>query len=252
MSRFSSFPLHCAALATLLLALLPSLACAEKFTGVGRPASVAELAAWDIDVRPDFMGLPPGSGSVAQGAKLWEAKCALCHGVFGESQDAFPPLVGGSTRADIERGRVAALSAETEVPKTTMMKLATVSTLWDYIRRAMPFNAPKSLTVDEVYAATAYVLHLADIVPADFVLSERSIGSVQQRLPNRNGMSTLHGMLQVNGKPDVASVACMKDCPVGAQPASVLPGVARVRNGNLANQNRPYGAVRGIESSQRP
>lgn len=252
MSRFSSFSAQCAALAILLVTLWPCLACAEKFTGIGRPASIAELAAWDIDVRPDFTGLPAGSGSVAQGAKLWEAKCALCHGVFGESQEVFPPLIGGTTRADIERGRVAALSAETEVPKTTVMKLATVSTLWDYIRRAMPFTAPKSLTVDEVYAATAYVLHLADVVPADFVLSGQNIASVQERLPNRNGMTTQHGMLQINGKPDVASVACMKDCPVAAQPASVLPGVARVRNGNLANQNRAYGAVRGIESSQRP
>jgi len=256
MSRFSSFPGRGVWRAALLAVLLPTLACAEKFpqkfSHIGRPASIAELAAWDIDVRPDFAGLPAGSGSVAQGAKLWEAKCALCHGVFGESQDMFPPLVGGTTRTDIERGRVAALSAETEVPKTTMMKLATVSTLWDYIRRAMPFDAPKSLTVNEVYAATAYILHLADIVPADFILSEQSIASVQQRLPNRNGMTTQHGMLHIDGKPDVASVACMKDCPVAAQPASVLPGVARVRNGNLANQNRPYGAVRGVESSVRP
>ncbi|MCV4754288.1 hypothetical protein OFC37_33005, partial [Escherichia coli] len=75
-----------------------------------------------------------------------------------------------------------------------MMKLATVSTLWDYIHRAMPWTAPKSLSVEEVYAVTAYILHLGGVVPEDFVLSDRNIAEVQARLPNRNGMQTQHGM----------------------------------------------------------
>ncbi|HSW83104.1 MAG TPA: c-type cytochrome, partial [Usitatibacter sp.] len=68
-----------------------------NYEGVGRPATPAEIAAWDIDVRPDFKGLPPGSGSVQQGQKVWDAKCASCHGTFGESNEVFTPLVGGIT-----------------------------------------------------------------------------------------------------------------------------------------------------------
>lgn len=224
---------------------------AETFPQIGRRATTAELAAWDIDVRPDFKGLPAGSGSVAQGQKIWESKCASCHGAFAESSDVFPMLIGGTTQADIERGRVAGLTAVTETAKSTIMKLATVSTLWDYIRRAMPFDAPKSLSVDEVYASTAYLLHLADIVPAGFTLTEQNIGQVQQRMPNRNGMTTAHGMSELSGKPDVASVACIKECTVNEKLLMVLPASINGRNGNLANQNRPYGSVRGIDTSRR-
>ena len=245
MSRFLK-PVLC-----LLLLLAAQLACAEVFPQIGRKATNAELAAWDIDVRSDFKGLPAGSGSVAQGQKLWESKCASCHGAFGESSEVFPLLIGGTTQADIERGRVAGLTAATETAKSTMMKLATVSTLWDYIRRAMPFDAPKSLTIDEVYAASAYLLHLADIVPVGFTLTEQNIVQVQQRLPNRNGMTTAHGMGAVNGQPDVSGSACMKDCEVNEKSLSVLPATINGLNGNLANQNRTYGSVRGIDTSRR-
>lgn len=235
----------------LLLWLLPVIAGAESFPQVGRPASIAEIAAWDIDVRPDFKGLPAGSGSVAQGQKIWEAKCAACHGAFGESPEVFPPLVGGTTQADIERGRVTGLNAATENARTTIMKLATVSTLWDYIRRAMPFDAPKSLSVSEVYAATAYLLHLGDIVPADFTLTHENMAEIQKRMPNRKGMTTAHGMLAVDGKPDVISEACVKDCKVDERSLLVLPAAVNGRNGNLADQNRPYGSVRGIDTGRR-
>lgn len=245
MSRFLKAAL------SLGLMLLSQPSFAETFPQIGRRATTAELAAWDIDVRPDFKGLPAGSGSVAQGQKIWESKCASCHGAFGESSEVFPMLIGGTTQTDIERGRVAGLTAASETAKSTMMKLATVSTLWDYIRRAMPFDAPKSLSVDEVYASTAYLLHLADIVPAGFTLTEQNIGQVQQRLPNRNGMTTAHGMSEVSGKPDVASVACMKDCAVNEKSLAVLPATLNGRNGNLANQNRAYGSVRGIDTSRR-
>ena len=224
---------------------------AETYPNTGRRATVAEIAAWDIDVRPDFRGLPPGSGSVAQGMKLWEAKCASCHGAFGESPSAFPPLVGGTTRDDIERGRAAGLIAATENAKTTMMKLATVSTLWDYIRRAMPFDAPKSLSVNEVYAATAYILNLADIVPADFTLTDKNIRDVQGKMPNRAGMTVNHGMRDISGKPDVISEACMSACKVDESSLVVLPPSGRGLNGNLAEQNRSWGPVRGIDTGAR-
>ena len=92
----------------------------------------------------------------------------------------------------------------------------------------------------------AYLLHLGDILPADFVLSDRNIAEVQQRLPNRNGVTREHGLWDVRGKPDVANAACMKNC--GAEPriASSMPEHARDSHGNLAEQMRPVGPVRGI------
>jgi cytochrome c len=89
---------------TLLLAVVPAQA-GTQFPGVGRAATPAEIAAWDIDVRPDFKGLPPGSGSVAKGQQVWDAKCAACHGTFGESNEVFAPIVGGTTAEDIRTGR---------------------------------------------------------------------------------------------------------------------------------------------------
>jgi cytochrome c len=213
------------------------------YKGVGRPATPAEITAWDIDVRPDFKGLPPGSGSVQQGQKIWDAKCATCHGTFGESNEVFTPLVGGITAEDIKTGRVASLT-KPEVARTTIMKLATVSTLWDYVRRAMPWNAPKSLTTDEVYAVVAYLLNLGDVLPGDFVLSDRNIAEVQARLPNRNGMTRNHGLWEVKGKPDVVNIACMKDCATDVKVASVLPEEARDSHGDLAQQNREVGSAR--------
>ncbi len=232
-----------------LVASLPVMA--EPYPSIGRRATVAEIAAWDIDVRPDFRGLPPGSGSVAQGMKVWEAKCANCHGAFGESPAMFPPLVGGTTREDMASGRASGLIAATENAKTTMMKLATVSTLWDYIRRAMPFDAPKSLSVNEVYAATAYLLNLADVVPADFTLTDKNIREVQGKMPNRAGMTLNHGMREVSGKPDVVSEACMSACKIDEASLVVLPPSGRGLNGNLAEQHRAWGPVRGVDTAAR-
>ncbi len=226
-----------------------------NFVGIGRAATVAEVAAWDIDVRPDFKGLPAGRGSVAQGQVIWEAQCASCHGVFGESNEVFTPLVGGTTPDDVRSGRVARLNDPAFPGRTTFMKLATVSTLWDYIRRAMPWNAPKTLKTDEVYAVTAYMLNMADIVPESFVLSDQTIAQVQQRLPNRAGMSTAHAMWpgELPGsttQPDVKATACMNNCATAAtQVASRLPDFARDAHGNLADQNRLVGAQRGAQTA---
>jgi len=225
----------------------------STFPGIGRDATPKEIAAWDIDVRPDFKGLPAGSGSVAKGQDVWEAKCASCHGVFGESNQVFNPLVGGTTAEDIKNGRVATLMRPDYPGRTTMMKLSSVSTLWDYINRAMPWAQPKSLSVEEVYAVTAYLLSLADVVPSDFTLSNKNIGEVQKRLPNRNGMTTDHGLWPGKeigkGKPDVAGSACMKDCAVDAKVTSFLPNFARNAHGNLAEQNRTVGAQRGANTA---
>jgi cytochrome c len=217
---------------------------ADASTGLGRPATADEIAAWDIDVRPDFVGLPPGSGSVQTGGKLWDDKCASCHGSFGESNEVFTPIIGGTTKDDIGSGRVAALNNRS-VQRTSMMKLSTLSTLWDYIRRAMPWTAPKSLTVDDVYGLVAYLLYLSDIVTDDFVLSNANIASVQARLPNRLGVTREHGLWEVGGRPDVQSRACMTKCPVSGTISSTLPDEASGSHGDLTEQFRLVGPARG-------
>ncbi|MDH4051752.1 MAG: c-type cytochrome [Rubrivivax sp.] len=230
-------------------------ALAQGYPGIGRPATAKELAAWDIDVRPDFKGLPKGSGTVAQGMDVWEGKCASCHGIFGESNEVFSPLVGGTTAEDVKSGHVARLLDAAYPGRTTLMKVATVSTLWDYIRRAMPWNAPKSLSVDEVYAVTAYLLNMGGVLPDDFTLSDSTIAQAQARMPNRNGMTTDHGLWPGKGlgqgaKPDVKAVDCMSNCAPEPTLRSFLPDFARNAHGNLAAQNRMVGAQLGADTTQ--
>jgi hypothetical protein len=134
------------------------------------------------------------------------------------------PLIGGVTGADIDRGNVQALLAKPPVPRTVFMKLATLSSLFDYIQCAMPWTAPKSLQPDVVYASIAYLLYLAGIIPGDFVLSDHTVSEVQAALPNRNGMTSDHGLwpgadeaaggIGNGGVPDVQAVRCMVDCAV--------------------------------------
>ena len=226
----------------------------SSYPGLGRPATVKEIEAWDIDVRPDFKGLPKGSGSVAQGQDLWEAKCASCHGIFGESNEVFSPIIGGTTKKDIEVGRVANLTRADYPGRTTLMKVATLSTLWDYIHRAMPWNNPKTLSANEVYAVTAFLLSLAEVVPEDFVLSDQNIAEVQNRMPNRNGMQTRHAMWpgsEFKGmpRPDTQNVPCMSQCATEPKLSSFLPDFARNNHGNLREQNRLVGPQRGAETS---
>ena len=226
-----------------------------SYPGVGRDATPKEVAAWDIDVRPDFKGLPPGSGSVAKGQDIWEGKCAQCHGFFGESGEVFSPLIGGVTQDDIKTGHVANLRATTFPGRTTFMKVATLSTVWDFINRAMPWNAPKSLSTDDVYAVTAFMLNLSGIVPDNFTLSDKNIRDVQSLMPNRNGMTTEHNLWpgkEFNGvaKPDTQNVACMKDCAPEPKVASFLPDFARNAHGNLAEQNRLVGAQHGADTTR--
>ena len=243
---------------TPVLLLLCGFAAAQgsaSYPGVGRDATAKEVAAWDIDVRADFKGLPPGSGSVANGQDIWEAKCAQCHGFFGESGEVFSPLIGGVTKDDIKTGNVANLKATTYPGRTTFMKVATLSTVWDFINRAMPWNAPKSLSTDEVYAVTAFMLNLSGIVPDNFTLSDKNIREVQSLMPNRNGMTTEHNLWpgkEFKGatKPDTHNVACMKDCAPEPKVASILPDFARNAHGNLAEQNRLVGAQHGADTTR--
>lgn len=253
MSRF------CKSILVLALAGVSTAALAfDNYGGVGRPATAAEVKAWDIDVRPDFKGLPKGSGSVDRGQELFEEKCASCHGSFGESNEVFTPLAGGTTKEDSKNGRVKGLSSGELPQRTTFTKVATISTVFDYIQRAMPWTSPKSLKPDDVFAILAYLLNLQEIVPADFVLSDKNIGDVQKLLPNRNGMTTDHGMwpgasakkggIGNGGKPDTANKACMKNCKSEVLIGSRLPEYARTAHGELADQYRSFGPVRGTRT----
>ncbi|SEG40780.1 cytochrome c [Methylobacterium sp. 190mf] len=145
---------------------------AERY-GIGRPATEAEISAWDIDVDRDGRKLPPGSGNIAHGRDVFEAQCTSCHGARGEGGTG-ERLVGG-------QGTL----ASTRPVKTVGSFWPYAPTLFDYIRRAMPMNAPQSLSDDDVYAVSGYVLYLNGLVPDGTVLDARSLAAI--RMPNRDG-----------------------------------------------------------------
>jgi S-disulfanyl-L-cysteine oxidoreductase SoxD len=144
--------------------------------GLGQPATPSDIAGWDIDVRADGLGLPPGSGSVRDGLKVFAESCAACHGDKGE---------GGPT--DRLVGGMGTLGSTNPV-KTVGSSWPYATTLFDYIRRAMPLSAPQSLTANQVYAVSAYLLYLNQIVPAEAVLDAESLPKVQ--MPNRGGFTS--------------------------------------------------------------
>ncbi|MFK3736970.1 c-type cytochrome [Massilia sp. TN1-12] len=141
--------------------------------GLGQAATAEQIRGWDIDVRADGAGLPPGQGSVGQGRAIYAARCQACHGANGAGGTA-PRLAGGQC------------TLATKAPVLTVGSYwPYATTLYDYIHRAMPLDSPQSLTPDEVYALTAYTLHLNGIVGADTVLDAASLAAV--RMPNRDG-----------------------------------------------------------------
>ncbi len=155
------------AAALVLLLAAPALAQSKKEAvrnyGIGHAATAAEIAGWNIDVRPDGEGAPPGHGSVKEGEKVYMDKCAACHGEFGESAGRWPQLAQG-------KGTLASGNPV----KTVGSYFPYLSSVFDYVRRAMPFGDAESLTNDELYAVTAYVLNLNDIVDDKFVLSKET------------------------------------------------------------------------------
>ena len=164
--------------ACVLALAAPALAQGKKDTvrnyGIGHAATPEQIAGWDIDVRPDGQGAPPGHGSAKEGEKVYMDKCAACHGEFGESAGRWPQLAQG-------KGTL----ASSDPVKTVGSYFPYLSIVFDYIRRAMPFGAAQSLTNDELYAVTAYVLNLNDIVDDKFVLSKQTWGQV--KMPNQAG-----------------------------------------------------------------
>jgi cytochrome c len=141
--------------------------------GFGTPISETEIAAWDISIMPDGSGLPPGSGTPEQGAKVYAVKCALCHG----------PEARGGTNAALVGG--APLTTGIDTPKTIANFWPYATTLFDFTRRAMPWQQPRTLTNDEVYALTAYLLALNKIIGPNDVMDAGTLPGV--RMPNRDG-----------------------------------------------------------------
>ena len=164
----------CLKAALVLVALAGMAVAAERKLDIGRVATPAEIAGWDIDVRPDGQGLPPGSGSVKAGEVVYMGKCAACHGEFGESAGRWPQVAGGA----------GSLNSHDPV-KTVGSYFAHLSTVIDYVRHAMPFGDAQSLSNDELYAVVAYMLFLNDIVDDKFVLSRETYRAV--KMPNAGG-----------------------------------------------------------------
>lgn len=167
-------------------------AMAQEDYGLGREATDEEIAGWDIDVPPSGADLPAGSGSVAEGKQLYQNQCRSCHGAKGED-GAMDQLAGGQ----------GSLASDSPV-KTVGSYWPYATILYDYIYRAMPFNAPQSLSPDETYAVTAYVLYLNGIMEVDATLDADSLPEIQ--MPNRNGFES------PDPRPDVNATACMSNC----------------------------------------
>ncbi len=142
--------------------------------GLGRTALPEEIAAWDIDVRPDGRGLPVGSGNAYDGEEVFEDNCAICHGSFAEGVDNWPKLAGGEGSL-----------ADEDPLKTVGSYWPYTSTVWDYVNRSMPFGNAQTLTADEVYAITAYILYSNDLIEDDFELNQDNLATFE--LPNAGG-----------------------------------------------------------------
>ena len=163
------------AFATLAFTLVAGAASAEG-PKLGKPITEAEIAPWDISIMPDGSGLPPGSGTAAQGAKIFAQACSACHGDNGKGTEFGSALLGGPPRATLDGG------------KTIRNYWPYATTLFDYIRRAMPYSMPNSLTNDEVYALTAYILALNQLIGEGDTMNAQTLPKVQ--MPNRDGFIT--------------------------------------------------------------
>jgi cytochrome c len=195
--------------ATLVVATAASAAEPGHY-GYGATATPEQIKGWDIDVRgDDGAGLPAGSGTVQRGTEVYAEQCAACHGTFGEGEGRFPKLVGGAGTLRDDRPELTVGSYWPFAP-----------TLWDYINRAMPMAAPHTLSGDDVYALTAYILNLNNVVPSDFVADRDSLPKV--KMPNRDSF------VWTDPRPDTMAKPCMSGC---ARPEDIkITSTAEGRN----------------------
>ena len=239
-----------------------------KGVSFGRPATANEIKAWDIDALPDGSGLPEGEGSVEEGDELYEAQCASCHGEFGSGGNGYPQLTGGNQSKD-ENGVVKTLKNQrvygsTDAPKRTIGTYWPVATtLFTYIRDAMPYATPKSLTNSETYAITAYLLAQDGItidgeeMDEEYVLNAEKLSKVT--LANRNGFyPDIDGM---NGTDPIENVRafyadraknigsgtrCMTDCKdPGGQDGKTEPSVVKIGY-EMSDVSPAYSTVRDL------
>src|SRR5690606_22139923 len=193
------------ALAIVGCSVTGSATASEKRLNIGREATAEEITGWDIDIRPDGHGLPVGRGTVKGGEPLYVERCAACHGEFGESAGRWPILAGG-----------AGTLASHDPVKSVGSYWPYASTLIDYIRRAMPFGASQTLTNDELYAITAYVLYLNDVIQDEnFELSDKNFTAI--KLPNQ--LNFIDDDREMAERAFWRKDPCMKDC---------LPGEAKI------------------------
>ncbi|TAM60902.1 c-type cytochrome [bacterium] len=223
-------------------ALAAGTATAQTY-GFGQPATPAAIAGWNIDVNGlSGAGLPAGRGTVAEGQKVYEERCASCHGVFGEGAGRYPVLAGGQ----------GTLTADRSV-QTVGSYWPYAPTLFDYVRRAMPFPAPQTLSDDQVYAVVAFILNLNNIVPANAVMDAKTLAAV--KMPNRDGFLT--STWTHDTRPDLHSTACMKNCKSG--PVQVISDLVslhvtpeQTESGNVGSQVEFKEAPAGPATAARP
>jgi len=164
---------------------------------IGRVATGGEIAAWNTDIRPDGQGLPPGRGSVAAGETLYGQQCAVCHGDFGEGVGRWPALAGGFDTLTDQRPT-----------RTIGSYWPFTSTIWDYVNRTMPYGNARSLNADQVYALTAYLLYLNDLVDEEFTLSRDNFATIH--LPNEANF--IADDRTQTERPGLSTPVCMEAC----------------------------------------
>jgi cytochrome c len=187
--------------------------------GIGRAATSAEIAGWDIAVRGDGHNLPPGSGTAREGEDLYVTHCASCHGDFGEGLERWPALMGGRN------------SLRSDQPKRTIGSFwQHAPSVFDYIRRAMPYAAPQSLSNNEYYAITAYVLFLNEVIGEDDKMDAASLPRIA--MPNRDGFV-------LEGRPDTENNACMSNCRQGRPVTVTMDSRRFVEPGSGSGTSQP-------------
>lgn len=194
---------------------------------IGRAPTADEIRGWDIDVRPDGQGLPEGKGTVAQGEKLFMDNCAACHGEFGEGNGRWPVLAGGK----------GSLTSDNPV-KTVGSYWPYASTVFDYVRHAMPYGNAESFSVDEYYALVAYVLYLNDVITdQNFELSNKNLATI--KMPNEQGF--VMDDRAATEKSFWQKDPCMKDC---IAPVKITARAAII---DVTPEDGKDGKPRGVE-----
>ena len=202
MSKSAMYKASAAAALMLVVSAFAPAQAGTEIAGIGQPITDAELVNWDISVYFDGEGLPEGKGSLEEGEEIWGAKCAMCHGDFGEGARGYPKMIGASMEEFHETATENGMNVENRGVNNLW---AHAPTLYDMIRRAMPFFMPQSLSNDETYSVTGYALMLAEVIEEDYdvVIDAEFIRNVKMPAVD---------LFYTDNRPDVKAERCMKDC----------------------------------------